>query len=88
LAPPLFGIKSNYKKAYPESDVFIKNIAGFVKEPMEEKALMKGPVKRFGVMPIPVVSSDDIQTIVEYIEANELEKPVWYEQQHKKSGEK
>lgn len=86
LAPPLFGIKSHYKKAYPESDQFIETMVDFVKNPLEEKALMKGPIKRFGVMKNPVVSKEDIQIIVEYIEANDLEKPVWFEQQHKKSG--
>lgn len=86
LAPPLFGIKSHYKKAYPESDQFIETMVDFVKNPLEEKALMKGPIKRFGVMKNPVVSKEDVQIIVEYIEANDLQKPVWFEQQHKKSG--
>lgn len=88
LAPPLFGIKSHYKKAFPESDQFIKNMIEFVENPLEEKALMKGPIKRFGVMKNPVVSQEDLKIIVEYIESNDLEKPVWFEQQHQKSGQK
>jgi len=43
-----------------------------------------GPAKRFGLMKKPEVSQEKIQ-IVEYIEAKELEKPVWFEQNHKKS---
>ncbi|MEN2282255.1 c-type cytochrome [Algoriphagus sp. SE2] len=85
LAPPLFGIKSHYKKAYPESEQFIRTMVDFVKNPMEEKALMKGPIKRFGLMKNPELNQEDIQIIVEYLESNDLEKPVWFEQ-HKKSG--
>jgi hypothetical protein len=57
---------------------------GFITSPSEEKALMKGPVKRFGLMPKPAISSEDIRLIVRYIESNELEKPIWYDSHHGK----
>jgi cytochrome c2 len=86
LAPPLFGIKSRYKKAFPESDQFINSMIEFIENPKEEKALMKGPIKRFGVMKKPVISQEDLKIVVEYIESNDLEKPIWFEQQHKNQG--
>lgn len=84
IAPPLFGIKNNYQKTFPEKDKFIDAMIGFINFPSEEKALMKGPVKRFGLMPKPVTSSEEIKLIVSYIEANEVEKPKWYDSHHGK----
>lgn len=83
IAPPLAGIKSHYTKAYPEKEMFKKAMIEFVSNPDQQKALMKGPVNRFGLMPKPATASpEEIQLIVEYIQSKELEKPIWYEQQH------
>lgn len=84
IAPPLFGIKNHYKTAFPEKKEFLIAMEEFINDPSEEKALMKGPVKRFGLMPKPIVSSEEIKLIVEYIEANEVEKPKWYDTHHGK----
>lgn len=85
IAPPLAGIKSHYTKAFPEKEKFKNAMIEFVSNPNQEKALMKGPVTRFGLMPKPAtVSPEEVQTIVEYIQSNELEKPAWYDQHHKK----
>ncbi len=84
LAPPLFGIKNNYLKTFPEKEKFINAMVEFVNSPSEEKALMKGPIKRFGLMPKPSVSPEEIKLIVSYIESNELQKPKWYDEHHGK----
>jgi hypothetical protein len=73
IAPPLFGIKNHYRKTFPEKDRFIEAMTGFVAEPTEDKALMKGPMKRFGLMPKPAVSPEEIGLIVAYIEANDMQ---------------
>ena len=87
IAPPLAGIKSHYTKAYPEKEKFKKAMTEFVTNPNQEKALMKGPVNRFGLMPKPATASpEEIQLIVDYIQSNELEKPVWYDQHHQKKN--
>lgn len=84
IAPPLFGIKSNYRKTFPEKDKLIDAMTGFINSPSANKALMKGPVNRFGLMPKPVVSPEEIKLIVSYIEANDMEKPKWYDSHHGK----
>jgi hypothetical protein len=84
IAPPLFGIKNNYQKNFPQKVKFIEAMEGFITSPNEEKALMKGPVKRFGLMPKPAISPEEIKLIVSYIEANEVEKPKWYDSHHGK----
>lgn len=83
IAPPLAGIKSHYFKAYPEKVLFTEAMESFVKNPQTEKALMKGPVTRFGLMPKPAVSEDELKKIVAYILDQELEVPIWWAD-HKK----
>lgn len=83
FAPPLAGIKSHYFKAYPEKVLFTEAMESFVKNPQTEKALMKGPVTRFGLMPKPAVSEDELKKIVAYILDQELEVPIWWAD-HKK----
>lgn len=78
IAPPLWGMKKHYLEAYPEKMAFEKAMFDFIQNPTEEKALMKGPIKRFGLMPKPTVSTEDLQKIVSYIYTNELENPAWH----------
>lgn len=84
IAPPLFGIKNNYRNTFPEKDKFINAMVSFINSPSEEKALMKGPIKRFGLMPKPSVSPEEVKLIVNYIESNELQKPKWFDSHHGK----
>jgi cytochrome c551/c552 len=80
LAPPLAGIKHKYKKKYPEEEVFIEHMSKFINSPTKEKALMKGPVKRFGVMPKTALHKTEIQELVQYIYNNDLETPEWFQE--------
>jgi mono/diheme cytochrome c family protein len=86
IAPPLAGIKKHYFDAYPEKEDFSKAMIEFVKNPSSEKSLMKGPVKRFGLMPKPAVTDQEIQQIVTYIRDSELEKPKWFDEHEKGHG--
>lgn len=78
IAPPLWGMKKHYLEAYPAKEDFENAMLSFIQNPTEEKALMKGPIKRFGLMPKPAVSKEDLQKIVAYIYSNELENPQWH----------
>lgn len=86
LAPPLAGIKYKYMSLYPEEEVFVKKMSEFVAMPSKENAVMKGPVKRFGLMPKPALAKEEILELVKYIYHNELEVPQWFsghfEEQH------
>lgn len=83
IAPPLVGVKMRYLKAYPEEEVFKSKMTSFLQEPTKEKSIMKGPVKRFGVMPKFQWSDVHIEAMVDYIYKGELEKPEWFEEHHK-----
>ncbi|MGW8122634.1 c-type cytochrome [Roseivirga echinicomitans] len=80
LAPPLAGIKTRYMTAAADRPAFIKQMATFVSNPSEDLALMKGPINRFGVMPITGLKRNQIDAIVAYIYDNEIPQPTWFEE--------
>ena len=84
LAPPLAGVKKRYQMATNNREEFIAKMSAFVADPQESKALMKGPVNRFGVMPKPNVTPENIKKIVEYIYDNPIEEPSWFAEHHEK----
>ncbi|MCB0631548.1 MAG: c-type cytochrome [Saprospiraceae bacterium] len=78
VAPPLVAAKWRYSQSYSERAAFIENMTAYVHQPAADKALMRGPVRRFGVMPPTTLSEDTIRSIVTYIYDNELEAPDWF----------
>ncbi len=88
LAPPLAGIKYNYIKHYPNRTKFIARMSNFVHQPTKENAVMKGPVRRFGLMPKSGLELEEIQQISAFIYDNQLDIPNWFkehfEEQHDK----
>lgn len=78
LAPPLAGIKYKYSTLYPEREVFIAQMSDFIIAPTKENAVMKGPVRRFGLMPKTTMTDDDIYALVAFIYDNKLEVPDWF----------
>ena len=84
LAPPLVGIKMRYMKASESRTNFINRMTAYVSDPKEESALMKGPIKRFGLMPKTALSEEEIKSIVTFIYDNELPAPDWFADHEKK----
>lgn len=88
LAPPLAGIKFKYLNHYPQRSEFIIKMSSFVHSPTTENAVMKGPVRHFGLMPKVPLELDEIRKIVAFIYDNKLEVPEWFsghfEEQHGK----
>lgn len=83
LAPPLAGIKQRYLRESPERTNFIELMTAFVIKPNEEASLMKGPVRRFGLMPMTALKEEQIRAIVTYIFDNELPEPAWFAEHEK-----
>lgn len=82
IAPPLAGIKIKYKAATESRSDFISKMSSFVSNPTKEEAMMKGPVRRFGLMPKPNLTKEEITSIVIYIHDNKIEEPAWFEEHH------
>lgn len=90
LAPPLAGIKYKYKNLYSDRAEFIAKMSDFVFEPTKDNAVMKGPVKRFGLMPkTTLMSKEEVFEVVAFIYDNEMDVPQWFpehfEDQHGKA---
>lgn len=87
IAPPMVAIKKHYIDAETTEAEFTNALVKFVQNPSEENTLMKGAVRKFGVMPKMEFSEKDLRDIAAYIYRTELEAPDWFEehfQQEKK----
>ncbi len=79
IAPPFFAVKKRYLKAAKDKEGFVELMRNWVKNPSEEKLLMRGTMDSFGVMPYLAYSEEDITKIVNYVYENEIEKPEWFD---------
>ena len=78
IAPPMAAVKMRYSRWYPDEKEFTAAITSWVLDPRPEKALMKGAVDRFNVMPKQQFKPDDVKKIALYIYQNKLEEPEWF----------
>lgn len=88
LAPPMYAVKMKYLKVYKEESQFIEAMQAFLSNPKEAKVLMKGAVKKFGLMPALNYPEKEIEAIAKYIYHNEMVKPDWFDEHYKQKREK
>ena len=92
VAPPIIAVKMHYIQTYNEQASFVKAITGWVAKPDEAKTLMPGAIRRFNVMPVIPVTSEDAKKIATYIFKGDVEKPQGFDQhfqqRHGKSAKK
>ncbi|MFY0607230.1 MAG: hypothetical protein JXR10_10965 [Cyclobacteriaceae bacterium] len=86
IAPPLISVKYIYKLRYPSKKEFTNKMTAFVLNPDNQKAIMQGPVMKFGVMPEMPMDETQVRRIAQYIYSHEIEEPIWFsdyfEQKH------
>jgi len=78
IAPPFVAVKRRYSMQYSTKEEFTNAMIDWVQNPSEEKALMKGAVGEFKVMPKIALETEVLQKIGDYMYDNELEQPVWF----------
>lgn len=84
IAPPIFAVKNHVIDAFPERDDFIEQVKDWVKAPDEEKALMRGAIRKFGLMPAMAhLSDEDVQAVAEYLFDTDMTLPDWYKEHYK-----
>jgi cytochrome c len=87
-APPVFAVKMHYIGTYSDKDSFVMAISDWLETRDVDNSMMRGAVRRFGVMPEVQVTRDEAEKIAEFIYEGNLENPVGfeehYEQQHGK----
>ena len=84
IAPPIFAVKNHVIDAFPERDDFIEQVKNWVKAPDEKKALMRGAIRKFGLMPpMANLSDEDLQAVAEYLYDTDMNLPDWYKEHYK-----
>lgn len=79
IAPPMVAVKMRYKMSYDNKEDFVNAISKWVIDPTEEKAIMRGAVVNFKVMPKLMYKEEDINKIANYIYEYKLEQPKWFD---------
>lgn len=96
VGPPMAAIKARYMKDASTKEEFVSAIWNFVEKPTEDKAKLKGAVRRFGVMPYQKFNQKEIEAIAAYMYDYEIEEPEWFKShwekehggKHKRKGKK
>ncbi len=89
IAPPFKGVKMHYTRQYDNKKDFVDAMVSWVQNPEESKALMRGAVRRFKVMPKLPLPTTDLEKIASYMYENDVDEPEWMEEHMKeKQGNK
>lgn len=85
VAPPFKGVKMHYTRQYDNKKDFVEAMVSWVQNPDENKALMRGAVNKFKVMPKLPLPSSDLKKIAEYIYENDVDEPAWMKEHMKEN---
>jgi len=85
IAPPFKAVKNRYTKEYDTKEEFVNAVVKWVRNPLEEKALMYGAVEQYKVMPQMMVEVADLEKIASYLYDNKVDEPKWMNE-HMKEG--
>ncbi len=72
-APPMFGVRSHVKSAYPEREAFVDYVVDWVRQPDASKSLMPGAIRHFGLMPSLGYGEAEVRQVAEYLYDGRLE---------------
>lgn len=87
IAPPMIAIKARYidKEGF-NRDEFIKYVSEFVANPTEDKALMFGAVRKFGVMPKQIFPDSVTMKIAAFMYDYKIDQPKWFKEHWQGNG--
>lgn len=78
IAPPMVAVKTRYLMEYPSKENFTEAIVSFTEHPSIKNALMKGAIKKFGVMPQQVFQKNSVYKIAQYMYDYQIDAPTWF----------
>lgn len=82
VAPPIFAVKMHYIGTYSDKDSFVMAIADWLQNRDADNSMMRGAIRRFGVMPAVKVTRDEAEKIASYIFEGNLESPEGFQQHY------
>jgi len=71
-------VKMRYSRRFDSKDEFVDAMVSWTMNPEKEKALMRGAVDKFKLMPKQAFKEEDMLKIASYIYENKLEEPSWF----------
>jgi hypothetical protein len=83
LAPPIVAVKQRYLKQFRDKDSFVDAIAQWASAPSEDHSLMRGALRKFGLMPALPYNESDLRAIAEYIYEGSMLKPAGFDEHQK-----
>lgn len=79
VAPPIFAVKNHVIQVYPERDEFVERVVKWVKAPDADDPLMRGAIRKFGLMPaMPQIVDEELTAVAEFLYDSDMELPDWY----------
>ncbi|MCK5400925.1 MAG: c-type cytochrome [Flavobacteriaceae bacterium] len=78
IAPPFAAVKRRYSMQYNNKEEFVDAVIDWALNPNEDKALMRGAVREFKVMPKLFLEKNELEKIATYLYENEVEQPEWF----------
>lgn len=81
IAPPMIAIKEAYH--FDSEEEFSSAFVSFIQNPSKNTALLPEAVDKYGLMPNQVYDVTSLQKIATYIFHNEIEKPIWWDNEKK-----
>lgn len=82
VAPPVFAMKNHVTDAHPDREGFVNYIVEWVKAPNADTALMRGAVKKFGLMPVLGYDEAEVRTVAEWLYDTDTSLPDWYKKHY------
>lgn len=79
IAPPMVAIKKHYILEGTTKEQFIATIQEWVKKPSEDKSIMPGAIRNFGLMPYAPYPDETVEQIADYIFDYDIDEPDWFE---------
>ncbi len=80
VAPPMIAIKAHYIAEETTKEEFLDDLWEFVRQPSEDKARMRGAIRRFGLMPYQAYKKEEVEKIGEYLFDYKIEEPAWFKE--------
>ena len=74
IAPPIERVQEHYKSSFTDKESFVLAVKNWIKSPSEEKILMPGAVRKFGMMPPLSLADEKLEKIAAALYDADFEK--------------
>ncbi|MEN8168935.1 MAG: c-type cytochrome [Pseudomonadota bacterium] len=77
-APPMYAVWHHYRQAHTDKESFVAAVSSWLQQPQKEKSVMKGAVKKFGLMDKLEIDAVQAQSVAEHLYERSFNLPESY----------